>query len=370
MLGIASVAALLLGAANGANDNFKGVATLLGSGTMKYRRALAWGTISTLFGSLTALALGSALSRSFAGGGLLPASFHASGVFLGAAGIGAAATVFLASRFGFPVSTTHSLLGALVGAGLVASAGSLHYEVLAQRFVLPLLLSPLIAFVAASVLYPAVQLMADRVALRGEVCLCALAPSVVTIGSGAASLRATSAPLLVVAQVETCRAHAATRISGFDPARARDAVHVLSGGLVSFSRGLNDTPKIAALLLVGSTIPSAYGVVAIAVAIALGGWWGASRVARTMSFELVSLGPGQGAAANLVTAGLVILASWLALPVSMTHVSVGSMAGTGANQGKAHWAALRSVALAWSLTLPLAALLGALAFALLRRISA
>ncbi|MEP7028216.1 MAG: inorganic phosphate transporter [Candidatus Eisenbacteria bacterium] len=371
MIGFAAAAALLLGMANGANDNFKGVATLLGSGSMSYRRALAWATIATLLGSLTALVLGSALSRSFAGAGLLPASFDAPGAFLGAVGIGAAATVLLASRLGFPVSTTHALLGGLVGAGMIASAGRLHYGVLAQRFVLPLLLSPAIAFLVASVLYPAARRIAARAARTREVCLCVAAPVVATVGGAAAvSLRTMGAPQFVVASAEACRTHRATRLAGIDPVRARDAIHAFSGGLVSFSRGLNDTPKIAALLLAGSAIPSAYGSLAIALAIALGGWWGAGRVARTMSFDLVSLGPGQGAAANLVTAGLVIGASWLAFPVSMTHVAVGSMAGTGARQGRAHWAALRSVALAWGLTLPLGAALSAAAFLLLRRIPA
>ncbi len=67
------VAALAVAIANGANDNFKGVATLFGSRAGSYRTCLAWATLTTLAGSLAAVFLGARLAAAFTGGGLLPA---------------------------------------------------------------------------------------------------------------------------------------------------------------------------------------------------------------------------------------------------------------------------------------------------------
>ncbi len=89
MIWILAIAVLLLAYSNGANDNFKGVATLYGSNVLSYRSALLLATVATSLGSLSALAFGSAL------------------------------LVLFASRLGLPVSTTHVSCGALFGIGLV-----------------------------------------------------------------------------------------------------------------------------------------------------------------------------------------------------------------------------------------------------------
>ena len=133
---------------NGANDNFKGVASLYGSRTCSYRLALGWATATTFAGSIAALFLAEALLRKFSGRGLVPDDLAASPLFVLAVGCGAGATVLLASRLGFPVSTTHALTGALLGAGLVATGGAgVHFAALGQGFLLPLLVSPLLAVV-------------------------------------------------------------------------------------------------------------------------------------------------------------------------------------------------------------------------------
>src|SRR4051812_10002332 len=114
------LATLFLAYANGANDNFKGVATLYGSGTTSYRTALAWATLTTLAGSLLAIWTSAALVKQFGGRGLVPEDVAASMRFVLSIGLAAALTVLLATFLGFPISTTHALTGALVGAGLVA----------------------------------------------------------------------------------------------------------------------------------------------------------------------------------------------------------------------------------------------------------
>ena len=112
----AVVSGLMLAYANGANDNFKGVATLYGSGTTNYRRALVWATVTTALGSVAALVLARELLRSFTGKGLVSPEVVDSPLFHASVAVSAASTVLLATRLGFPISTTHALIGALVGA--------------------------------------------------------------------------------------------------------------------------------------------------------------------------------------------------------------------------------------------------------------
>src|SRR3989338_6031974 len=114
------LASFFLAYANGANDNFKGVATLFGSGSTNYKKALYWATIATFLGSLTALFISSKLITSFSGKGLVPDVLVNNPIFLISVGLGAALIIFLASLIGIPISTTHSLIGALIGAGLVS----------------------------------------------------------------------------------------------------------------------------------------------------------------------------------------------------------------------------------------------------------
>src|SRR3989304_7847424 len=97
-------ATLFVAYANGANDNFKGVATLFGSGTTDYRKALWWATGTTLAGSLAAFFLAAKLIPVFQGKDLVPTSLAQSQPFLAAVILGAALTVFLATKIGIPIS--------------------------------------------------------------------------------------------------------------------------------------------------------------------------------------------------------------------------------------------------------------------------
>src|SRR4030095_1918133 len=114
------LATLFLAYSNGANDNFKGVATLFGSGTTDYRRAIGWATATTLAGSASSIVLAEALVKNFSAKGLVPDALTVSPQFLVSVALAAGLTVMLATLTGFPVSTTHGLTGALVGAGLAA----------------------------------------------------------------------------------------------------------------------------------------------------------------------------------------------------------------------------------------------------------
>jgi len=135
-------------------------------------------------------------------------------------------------------------------------------------------------------------------------------------------------------------------------------LHFISGGLVSLARGLNDTPKIAAVLLLVPTLGSPLAIALCGALISLGGVAGARRVAHNMSHRITAMNPGQAFTANLLTGLLVTLATGWGMPVSTTHVSCGALFGIGAVTGQARWNFISKITLAWITTLPLGAALG------------
>ena len=149
---------------------------------------------------------------------------------------------------------------------------------------------------------------------------------------------------------------------GINCQSAMDSAHFLSAGVVCFARGLNDTPKMAALLLAIPLLGVRGGVVTVAIAIAIGGMLSARKVAETMSHKITSMNHGQGFAANLATGLLVSTASLFGLPVSTTHVAVGSLLGIGLTSRQANFAVVRNILMSWFGTLPCAAFLGGLIF--------
>ncbi len=325
--------ALLVAFVNGANDNFKGVATLYGSGTLSYRAALGLGTLATGLGGLASLALAAGLIRAFSAKGLLPDALL-SDTYLASVALGAGATVLLATRFGFPVSTTHALVGGLAGAGIVAAGPELRVNALGAAFVLPLLFGPIVALALALASLRVTRWVRARGWVRRR-------------SSGGASP------------------------SGSVTGAGRNLSpitlgHVLSSSLVSFARGLNDTPKILGLVVGAAVLTPQVGVATITLAMGLGGVLAGRRVAETLARKITPMTPEQGLASNLATALLVTSASRIGIPVSTTHVSTGGIFGIGVDAGSLEWNAVRQILLAWVVTLPVAALLGAALLSILR----
>ena len=352
------VAALFVAYANGANDNFKGVATLYGSQTLGYRPALALATVATLLGSLAALSFGSSLVASFSGKGLVPDVVATDPRFLAAVGFAAAATVLLATRLGFPISTTHALLGGLLGAGFVRAGTALSVAHLGGTFMAPLLCSPLLASLLAGAQYPPLSALRKRLGISRETCVCVgneLVP-IATLSGAATAVRVTT---LAVGTTAACAERYGGTLVGVDAGWLLNGLHGLSAAAVSFARGVNDTPKIVALLLAARLLAPAHGLLVVGLVIAVGGLLGARRVAETMSHQITTLNPGQALTANLSTALLVLGASRFGLPVSTTHVSVGALAGICVASGQARWKTIGQILVAWVTTLPVAALLGA-----------
>jgi PiT family inorganic phosphate transporter len=338
--------ALFLAFGNGANDNFKGFATVWGSDTLSYRSALLLATVATVAGSLLSLFLAQELVQQFSGKGLLPEVIVGAPQFIVSTGIGAALTVMIATRAGLPISTTHALIGGLVGAGLAASPGEVQFGRLWNTFLLPLLLSPVIAASLGIVAYRLLRLRPEK-----KDCACVLAPAQ-NLASGAAI--SIAAPYVVIAEGAACDKLAAPA-ARFSLAHILDRLHIFSAGLICFARGVNDTPKLAALLIAAHLVNAEGSVLLIAAVMAAGGLLFARRVAETMSRRITRMDHTQGVAANLITATLVLSASQLGLPVSTTHVSVGSIAGVGAGADTLNRDMLRSVLLSWVATLPMAA---------------
>ena len=356
-------ATLFLAYANGANDNFKGVATLFGSKTTNYKTALHWATITTFAGSICSIILAKALVKTFSGKGLVPDSLTASPEFLLAVGSGAALTVILATFTGFPISTTHSITGALVGAGFVAVGSSLHFVVLKNKFLLPLLFSPVFAMTLSGLAYLFLRHWRLRFGVTEEWVLYIkqnpeLEPQPVTSGQAYFESFQKSEQK---GNQQYVRQYVG-KFWGIPVQKLLDKAHFLSAGLVSFARGLNDTPKIAALLLVVNALAIQWGFGLIAIAIAVGALLNARKVAITMSKKITPLNHGQGFTANLVTGLLVIVASRFGLPVSTTHVSVGALSGIGLVTKETNRPVFSGIFLSWVLTLPIAAFFSAVVY--------
>lgn len=294
--------------ANGANDNFKGVATLWGGGDLTYRQAWFVANAATLFGACVAVYLGGEVAKTFSGKGVVGSEVLQSYSFAMAFAAGAAATVFLATFLRYPISTTHAILGSLAGAGVALAMGEVNLQPLINKGAIPLLISPLMA--------------AGLTCLLWKIGCRILKPSALT-----------------------------NRLD-----RLSRPLHILSGSAVCFSRAVNDTPKIASIALLGGASGMSPGAVyaSIGIVMTFGGILFVRRIAEVMSQKITAMNSNEGLTGNLVTAFLVIIASKMGLAVSTTHVSVGALFGIGAENGKANKRKMVQIILSWVLTLPIA----------------
>jgi len=351
-------AVLFLSYTNGANDNFKGVATLFGSDTITFKQAIYWGTGTTFLGSLTSVILASHLISYFAGKGLVPVGLTLETSFVISLALGAAITVFLATRIGMPISTTHALIGGLFGTGWMAvGLAEIQLGLIVKLFVLPLLLSPLVAMVLSLLSYRGFRFLRVRSGIQKTSCVC------VEDSPKIQSIQMMTATLSKEIKISTCDTAQVSdkytgNLLGISAAGLLNISHIFSAGVVSFSRGLNDTPKIVALLLLVPSVNVQYSMLIVAIFMAVGGLIQAKKVGILMSKKITQMNEGQGFTANLITGSLVMVASIFGLPVSTTHVSVGSIFGIGTVTGTAQTSNIRKILLSWVLTLPLAAVIG------------
>ncbi|MCI0353242.1 MAG: inorganic phosphate transporter [Acidobacteriales bacterium] len=349
--------------ANGANDVSKGIATLVGSGVTNYRRAVAWGTLWTGVGGIAGAFLAHAMVQTF-GKGLLSPSVHATVAAALATIAGAALWVAIATRKGLPVSTTHAIVGSIAGVATAAYGfAGVNWTAAGSKIALPLALSPVVSLALTSIVLRTWKALAPQA--EGDcICVEVLQPTAAW-ANGAGSI-----PLAAVPQV-----HLATCVASRTASRGVNLNHLhwLTSGATSFSRGLNDAPKMVALVLAAALLsgksfnsPTAY-FIAITAGMLAGSWFAGLRVTDVLANRVTPMNHREGVIANLITAALVGPGAALGLPMSTTHVSSGAIMGIAAGHGEgANKQTIRDVLLAWVVTLPAAAILGVTVFFVLR----
>jgi PiT family inorganic phosphate transporter len=309
---------------NGFHDTANAVATTISTRALGPRLAIGLSAILNLVGAVVAIQL---LHTKVANtiGGLVAPSGGVSLAMIVAALAAAIAWNLVTWRAGLPSSSSHALIGALIGMGIAG------YGVHALKWgtvvpvIIGLITSPIVGFVLGY-LFLAGVLNAFR-------------------------------------NIHPSRANKNFRIA-----------QVFSGGFVSFSHGANDAQKTMAIITLALLAthhvsakagvfpsPPLWVVVIAAAAIGLGTYVGGWRIIRTLGSRIVQLEPVDGFAAQTMAAVVIQGATQFAIPVSTTHVVSGSVMGAGGTRRLAavRWGTARNIVVAWVLTIPATAVLAA-----------
>ena len=310
--------AVLFDYINGFHDTANAIATSVSTRALSPRLAIAMSATANFVGALT----GTAVAKTIGSGLITPQS--EGGVVVAAALIGAIVWNLLTWRLGIPSSSSHALIGGLLGATAAAVGfGAWQLGGILGKVILPLIGSPLAGF---------------------------------AIGFA----------LMVLIFNMFRRAHPKTMNDRFR------RMQVLSAAYMAFSHGSNDAQKtmgVMTLALVSAGILPEFRVplwviILAASAISLGTAAGGWRIIRTMGTKVVRLDPVHGFAAETTAATIILGASTLGMPVSTTHVISSAILGVGSSDQlrAVHWGVARSIGIAWVLTLPAAGVVAALAY--------
>ncbi|MER5444067.1 inorganic phosphate transporter [Streptomyces sp. NPDC002766] len=316
ILAIVVVTALAFDFTNGFHDTANAMATTISTGALKPKVAVAMSAVLNLVGAFLSVEVANTISK-----GLVDETGIRPEVIF-AALVGAILWNLLTWLVGLPSSSSHALMGGLIGA-TVASAGfgAVHGDVLATKVLLPALAAPIVAGLAA--------FLAARFSYTLD-----------------------------------------KKAEGKAAAKGYRAGQVASAGLVSLAHGTNDAQKtmgiITLALVAGGVVapdsdPPTWVILSAGLAIALGTYIGGWRIIRTMGKGLTELQPQQGFAAQTSAATAILASSHLGFSLSTTHVVSGSVmgAGLGRKGGVVRWSTATRMLVAWVLTLPAAALVGA-----------
>ncbi|MFE9921290.1 anion permease [Streptomyces sp. NPDC005774] len=319
ILAIVVVTALAFDFTNGFHDTANAMATTISTGALKPKVAVAMSAVLNLVGAFLSVEVANTISK-----GLVDeAGIRPEVIF--AALVGAILWNLLTWLVGLPSSSSHALMGGLIGA-TVASAGfgAVHGDVLVTKVLIPAIAAPLVAGLAA--------MFATRLTYR--------------MGRRSAGSKASE--------------------------KGYRAGQIASAGLVSLAHGTNDAQKtmgiITLALVAGGTLapdsdPPMWVIVSAGIAIALGTYLGGWRIIRTMGKGLTDLQPQQGFVAQTSAATVILASSHLGFSLSTTHSVSGSVmgAGLGRKGGVVRWSTATRMFVAWGLTLPAAALAAAVA---------
>ncbi len=309
---------------NGFHDTANAIATSVSTRALKPQYAIVMSAIANFVGALTGTAVAATISS-----GLVDTRVE-SQTMVAAALVGAIAWNLLTWLLGIPSSSSHALIGGLLGAAAVAAGvGSWQIDGIVGKVLVPLVSSPILGFL---------------------------------IGFA----------LMVLLINLFRRAHPRLMNERFRK------LQVLSAAYMAFSHGSNDAQKtmgIMTLALVNAGVtsdihPPLWVILLAATAISMGTAVGGWRIIRTMGSRVVKLDPVHGFAAETTAATIIFGASHFGMPVSTTHVISTAIMGVGSTGrlSAVRWGVARSIVIAWVLTIPAAGLSAALAYVLLRPI--
>jgi PiT family inorganic phosphate transporter len=313
--------ALLFDFTNGFHDTANAIGTAVGTRAMSPRIAVAFSAVLNLIGAVVTTQLLHAEVADTVGSLVAPAGGVALSMLV-AVLFGAITWNLITWRAGLPSSSSHALIGALIGMGLVVyGVGAIQWAEVYPVFI-ALLTSPVAGLVIAYIV-TVVLLNLFRKARPGQ-------------------------------------ANGTFR-----------RLQIFSSGFVAFSHGANDAQKTMAIItlaLFSSGQIAEFDVpiwvaLAAAIAIGLGTWAGGWRIIRTMGTRIIRMDPVHGFAAQTVAASVIQLATAWGLPVSTTQVVSGSVMGAGATRrfSAVRWGVARRIVWAWILTIPASAILAAVA---------
>jgi phosphate/sulfate permease len=313
--------ALFFDFTNGFHDTANAIGTTIGTRALPPRVAVALSAVLNLVGAIVTTQLLHAEVANTVGSLVAPEGGVAMTMLI-AVLFGAITWNLITWRAGLPSSSSHALIGALIGMGLAAyGIGAVQWGEVYPVFV-ALICSPIAGLVVAYVV------------------------SVVLLN--------------LLRRARPSRANSAFR-----------RLQLFSSGFVAFSHGANDAQKTMAIItlalfssghLAEFAVPT-WVALAAAIAIGLGTWAGGWRIIRTMSTRIVRMEPVDGFAAQTVAATVIQLATAWGLPVSTTQVVSGSVMGAGATHrfSAVRWGVARRIVWAWIFTIPASAALAALA---------
>jgi inorganic phosphate transporter, PiT family len=318
VLVVVVVTALAFDFTNGFHDTANAVATTIATGALRPRTAVLLAGVLNLVGAFLSVQVAKTISS-----GLVDETkITPTVIFAGL--VGAILWNLLTWLFGLPSSSSHALIGGLIGATLVAAgADAVKFAGIIGKVLLPAVLSPVVAGLVA--------LVATRLAYR-----------------------------------ITAHGAAATVNRGFRLGQ------VVSSSMVALAHGTNDAQKtmgvITLALITAGALPSSAGppfwvIVSAGLAIGLGTYAGGWRIIHTLGRRVSEIQTAQGFTSGTSTAAVILTSSHLGFPLSTTQVATGAVVGAGAGRGvgSVHWGLAGQMAIGWLLTLPAAALVAALA---------
>lgn len=310
------VVALVFDYTNGFHDAANAIATSVSTRALTPRVALGMAAIMNFVGAF----LGQEVAKTVSSVITIPDDTHGLVIVMGGL-LGAIAWNMITWYFGLPSSSSHALIGGLVGAAL-ASGSSVEWQVILDKVVIPMIGSPLFGFAAAFGLMLAIMWIFRKrnphKVYRGFRLAQTVSAAAMALGHGLQDAQKTMGVIFLA---------------------------LLTGGYVS----------------AGDDLPL-WVIFAAAGAISLGTWSGGWRIMRTLGRRIIHLDPARGFAAETVAAGVLYTTAFVFhAPISTTHTITSAIMGAGATKrfSAVRWGVARSIVAAWVLTFPMAGLVAA-----------